>query len=101
MASIISFYDGDTNPYNEILDSIKLRFPSVIAFQIQTDRNTDMAEKYNIKVNPTMILLSDSIEYERYEGRVSYDVVMNDLKNLLGDPFMLLSPHKNWGDDDD
>jgi hypothetical protein len=87
MVSIISFYEGEENPHKSILNEVKLVYPNVLIFQIQTNGNPTLTELYDIKTKPTMIFLSGSSEHNRCEGETSRDDIFNILGELFEDDY--------------
>jgi uncharacterized SAM-dependent methyltransferase len=83
MVSIISFYEGEIDPYKQILDDIRLAYPNVLMFRVPTDVNTALTRLYDIKTKPTMIFFSGSSEHNRCEGETSRDDVFSILRELF------------------
>ena len=82
MATILSFYEGDTNPYKSILNDVHLVYPNILIFQVPI--NVTMTSLYNIKTNPTLIVFLNSSEHKRYEGTISIDDILTVLGEIIG-----------------
>jgi hypothetical protein len=98
MVSILSFYEGEIDPYKSILNDVRSVYPNVLIFKVQIKENPKMTELYDIKIRPTMVFCSRNSEHNRCEGMVSRDDVFTILKELTESGRII---HKDWGDYDD
>ena len=82
MVSILNFYEGETNPYKSILNDVRLMYPNVLIFQIQTNENPKITELYDIKIKPTMVFCTRTSEHNRCEGMISRESCFKYLERV-------------------
>jgi len=84
---LLDFYTDWCGPCKQqepILEEIQEEYEEEVSIKkIDVESNHEKANEFNVKSVPTLILLSDKEVQERFVGLQSYDVLEEEIENLL------------------
>ena len=79
---LLDFYTNWCGPC-KLMSPILDKLTNVQVIKIDTEKYSDLAEKYNVSSLPTLVLIRDNIELKRYVGVTSQKILQDkiDIEN--------------------